>query len=108
MQPSGDQKDGSLRVLNQDSRDDERGTVHPTVATASLVLRLVCGQALSCRRTDLNLFALPRGSAAARHVQVCWSSYHNWTPLYAQQTHTHTHTHTSLYSRLYLAHEMTI
>jgi len=88
MQPSGDQKDGSLRVLNQDSRDDERGTVHPTVATASLVLRLVCGQALSCRRTDLNLFALPRGSAAARHVQVCWSSYHNWTPLYTQQTHT--------------------
>jgi hypothetical protein len=38
-------------VLKRDCREDEEGTVHPIVATASLVLRLVCGQALSCRRT---------------------------------------------------------
>jgi hypothetical protein len=47
--PEGDQKYGSRRAVNCDCRRYENSP--PTVSIASLVRRLVCGLALSSRRT---------------------------------------------------------
>jgi hypothetical protein len=109
MQSSGGQKDGSRGILNRDCREDEGGTVHPTVATASLVLRLVCGQALSCRRTWIFLLFLVvvllpvMFKIAGVRIATGLPCTHNKKP-----ARTHTHTHISLYSRPYLAHETAI